>query len=73
MGYPSTVNRSMPNALETHGVTDYSLVYAYHANETDTWKGATPPMCLGTILLEVTPGWAYWIKVTATSIWDVER
>ena len=72
MGYPSTVNRSMPNALETHGVTDYSLVYAYHANETDTWKRYAPDVP-GNDLLEVTPGWAYWIKVTATSIWDVER
>jgi hypothetical protein len=28
VGYPSTVNHSMPDALRTYGVTDYSLVYA---------------------------------------------
>jgi hypothetical protein len=72
VGYPSIVNRSMPSALETHGVTGYSLVYAYHANETDTWKRYAPDVP-GNDLLEVIPGWAYWIKVTETSIWDVER
>jgi hypothetical protein len=71
VGYPSDENRGMPEALATHGVTDYSLVYAYHADETDTWKRYAPGVP-GNDLLELTPGWGYWIKVSATSTWDVE-
>jgi hypothetical protein len=70
VGYPSDENRSMPEALETHGVTDYGLLYAYHANETDTWKRYAPGVP-GNDLLTVAPGWGYWIKIAATSTWDV--
>jgi hypothetical protein len=71
VGYPSVQNRSMPEALTTHGVTDYSLVYAYHANDADTWKRYAPGVP-GNDLLELAPGWGYWIKVGTTSTWDVE-
>jgi uncharacterized repeat protein (TIGR02543 family) len=71
VGYPSVVNRSMPEALETHGVTAYALVYAYHADDADTWKRYAPGVP-GNDLLEVAPAWAYWIKVTNPSTWVVE-
>jgi uncharacterized repeat protein (TIGR01451 family) len=70
VGYPSIVNRSMPDALTLHGVTAYNLVYAYHANETDTWKRYAPGVP-GNDLLELAPAWAYWIKVSAISTWEV--
>jgi hypothetical protein len=68
VGYPSDENRSMPGALTSHGVSDYSLVYAYHADETDTWKRYAPGVP-GNDLLELTPGWGYWIKVSAPNTW----
>jgi hypothetical protein len=71
VGYPSDETRGMPEALETHGVTAYTLVYAYHANDSDTWKRYAPGVP-GNDLLELAPGWGYWIKVSAPSIWDVE-
>jgi PKD repeat protein len=71
VGYPSDETRSLPEALETHGVTAYTLVYAYHANDSDTWKRYAPGVP-GNDLLEVAPGWGYWIKVGTTSTWDVE-
>jgi hypothetical protein len=66
VGYPSVVNRSMPDALSTHGVTDYSLVYAYHADDADTWKRYAPDVP-GNDLSELAPGWGYWIKVSEAS------
>jgi hypothetical protein len=71
VGYPSDENHSMPEALEAHGVTVYSLVYAYHADDADTWKRYAPGVP-GNDLLELAPAWAYWIKVGTTSTWDVE-
>ena len=40
VAYPSVADRQLPAALSDHGVgTDFSLVYAYHANDTaDPWK-----------------------------------
>ena len=39
VGYPSAVDRALPDALSDHGVgTNFSLVYAYHANDADPWK-----------------------------------
>jgi len=68
VGYPSAVNRLIPSALTDHGVTDYTLVYAYHANETDTWKRYAPDVPVND-LLELVPGWSYWIKVSAPNTW----
>jgi hypothetical protein len=71
VGYPSDETRGMPEALTSHGVSDYSLVYAYHANDADTWKRYAPGVP-GNDLLELAPGWGYWIKVGTTSTWHVE-
>jgi hypothetical protein len=75
VAYPSSVNRPLPDALRDHGVgTDFSLVYAYHANDTaDPWKlfdrlGAS----YANDLKQLTPGWGYWIKVNADKNWSVK-
>jgi hypothetical protein len=74
VGYPSDENRGMPEALTDHGVSDYSLVYAYHANDPsvppDPWKRYAQGVP-GNDLLELAPGLGYWIKVEANDIWDV--
>jgi uncharacterized protein YjiK len=70
VGYPSDENRGMPDALEAHGVEEYSLVYAYHADDTDTWKRYAPGVP-GNDLLELAPGWGYWIKVSVEHTWTV--
>jgi hypothetical protein len=49
---------------------DFSLVYAYHADEADTWKRYAPGVP-GNDLLELAPGWAYWIKVGSAGTWTV--
>jgi hypothetical protein len=74
VGYPSYVNRSLPNALSDNGAgTDFSLVYAYHASETaDPWKlfDRTSPVWAND-LTELAPGWGYWIKVSVPHSWSV--
>jgi uncharacterized repeat protein (TIGR02543 family) len=71
VGYPSAVNRSLPSALADHGVTAYTLVYGYHANDADTWKRYAPGVP-GNDLLELAPGWGYWIKISAPGTWQVD-
>jgi len=75
VAYPSMSDQAMPGVLEVHGVgTDYSLVYAYHANDpADPWKlydRSAPPFLND--LAQLTPGWGYWIRVSADHNWDVE-
>ena len=74
VGYPSAVNGSLPSVLRDHGVgTDYTLVYAYHANDlNDPWKLYDPngfPFLND--LQQMSAGWGYWIKVTADHTWNV--
>jgi hypothetical protein len=75
VAYPSAEDGALPAALVDHGVgTDFSIVYAYHANDTaDPWKlfGRTVPAWAND-LTELEPGWGYWVKVTADHTWDVE-
>jgi hypothetical protein len=75
VGYPSSVNHTLPDVLSLHGVgTDFSLVYAYHASDTaDPWKmfdRTAPPYAND--LGEMTAGSGYWVKVTAGHTWEVE-
>ena len=69
VGYPSNTNRDLPGAITAAS----TLVYAYHASDTsDTWKlfdRSVPPLLND--LKEMTPGWGYWIFVTADSTWSV--
>jgi peptidoglycan/xylan/chitin deacetylase (PgdA/CDA1 family) len=73
VGYPASVNRALPGALSGQGVT---LVYAYHAVDTaDPWKlydyGQGGGM--GNDLLELTPGWGYWVQATTATTWHVSN
>ncbi len=75
VAYPSIAGRSLPGVLQDHGVgTDFSLVYAYDANDiNDPWKlfdrTALPFL---NDLTELLPGWGYWINVSADNTWDVQ-
>jgi hypothetical protein len=75
VAYPSGANRSLPTALSNNGVsTDFSLVYAFHANDvTDPWKLFNRTgMPYANDLQQLTPGWGYWVKVTASHTWSVQ-
>jgi hypothetical protein len=75
VGYPSAVNSAdLPAALVSHGVgTDFSLIYAYHAYDTDLWKlFYRTGIPIANDLKFLSPGWGYWIKVSVTHTWDVE-
>jgi hypothetical protein len=77
VGYPSAVNGDLPGVLEDHGVgTDFSLVYAYHADDTtDPWKlfdrvawGLGFPQDL----TDLSAGWGYWVRVNVDDhTWNV--
>ena len=75
VGYPSEANSTLPDALEDHGVgTDFSLIYAFHANDpADPWKlfDRTGPDWVND-LTELSPGWGYWVKVSADHTWSVD-
>jgi hypothetical protein len=72
VGYPSQTNLVLPDVFSLHGVgTDFSLVYAYHANETDVWKKYDRTAPFGNDLTELVPGWGYWVKVGGDHTWDV--
>jgi hypothetical protein len=74
VGYPSAVNRPLPDVLRDHGVgIDYSIVYANHAADTaDPWKlyERTGPAWVND-LTEFAPGWGYWVRATANNTWSV--
>ena len=74
VAYPSAVNGTLPDVLIDHGVgTDFTLVYAYHADEpADPWKifDRNAP-AFANDLTQLTPGWGYWIKVSADHTWNV--
>jgi VCBS repeat-containing protein len=73
VGYPSRTNLALPDAFSLHGVsTDFSLVYAYHANDTgDPWKKYDRTASIGNDLLELAPAWGYWVKVGSAHTWGV--
>jgi hypothetical protein len=75
VGYPSAGAGTLPDVLRDHGVgDDFSLVYAYHADDVqDPWK-LFDPNAPGYVndLTEMTPGWGYWIYVTADHTWQVD-
>ena len=75
VAYPSGADRVLPEALSSNGVgTDFSLVYAYHASAaSDPWMlfGQTAPIWAND-LTELSPGWGYWVKVSADHAWSVK-
>ena len=72
VGFPAAANLALPGALSAHGVdTDFTLVYAYHASETDTWKKFDRTASIGNDLSVLSPDYGYWVKVGGDHIWDV--
>ncbi len=72
VGYPSMDPVTLPGALSDNGVTDYSMVMAFHANETEPWKTYDPVApSYANNLIEITPNWGYWINVSSDSTWTI--
>jgi len=74
VGYPSALNRPLPDALRDHGVgSSFSLVYAHHASDTgDPWKIFDPAAPgWANDLTELAPGWGYWVMVSGDPTWIV--
>ena len=75
VGYPSQVDRALPTALSANGLeTEFTLVHAYHAlDSSDPWKlfDRSSPTYVND-LSSMTPGWGYWIFVTADADWEVD-
>jgi len=72
VGYPSQTTRPIAEALGSID-TKYDLIYAYHASDTaDPWKKYNPaaPSFLND-LVEMEPGWGYWIRVSEDCTWSV--
>lgn len=75
VAFPAAANGSLPDVLSGNGVgIDFTLVYTYHANEpSDPWKlfdRLSPPFAND--LSQLTPGWGYWVKVSADHTWTID-
>jgi hypothetical protein len=72
VGYPSSVNRTLPEALSDHGVGAFTLVYAYRPSDLiDPWKLFDRAATYSNDLTELAPGWGYWIQTPITNTWMV--
>lgn len=73
IGWPSDGSLVLPDALTDIGA-NYRLIMAYHANETtDPWKLFDPEAPgYANDLLEMAPGWGYWINMTAEDILSID-
>ena len=73
VGYPYTTALALPEAFSLHGVgSDFGLVYAYHASDTPQWKKFDPSAPIyANSLLQLEPGYGYWIQVGGNHSWDV--
>ena len=67
VGYPSATVRTLPDAITAQS----TMVYAYHAAETNPWSLFDRSQPFGNTLTSLTPGWGYWIFVTADNTWSV--
>jgi hypothetical protein len=73
VGFPSASAKALPEVLSTNGVgTAYSLVYTYQAGYADPWLmfDRLAPSWVND-LSTLSPGWGYWVQVTAPVIWSV--
>jgi hypothetical protein len=74
VGYPSTAILPLPDAFSLHGVgQDFTLVLGYHAADTPQWSkfDLLAPAYANT-LLQLEPGYGYWIEVGGTHTWEVD-
>ena len=73
VSFPSSTSQPLPEALSLHGANDLGLlIFSYRAGDADVWKmyDRTAP-AYANDLSSLTPGWGYWIKVTADWDWEV--
>jgi hypothetical protein len=72
VGYPAAQSQILPNALTTNGITDYNMVMAYQAPESEPWLIFDPsaPSYVND-LTEMAPGWGYWVEVNSSGTWDL--
>jgi hypothetical protein len=73
VGLPASANLALPDAFSLHGVgSDFSLVYTYHASDADQWKkfDQSAPV-FANDLLELAPGYGYWVKAGSSHTWSV--
>jgi hypothetical protein len=71
IGYPKSVDVAPATVFASLGA-NYSLVYAYHAADSDHWKlydKSAPAFANDLTLMQ--PGWGYWIKVSANGTVDI--
>jgi Bacterial Ig domain/PKD domain len=73
VGYPSRTNLDLPAAFSGHGLSNFSLAFAYHASDTgDPWKKFDPNMPIElNDLKALAPGWGYWVDVNTATTWNV--
>jgi hypothetical protein len=74
VGYPKSASGALPGILSSNGVDEAGLlVYAYHAADTaDPWKlYDRTGVAFANDLTTLTPGWGYWVKVSAAHTWSV--
>jgi len=75
VGFPSAGSVVMPQAMEENGVSRgaYNLVYTYHAADGgDQWKiYDTDAPDFANDLVNLNPGYGYWIYVFGDPIWTV--
>jgi hypothetical protein len=70
VGYPAITNRDLPGAIPAV----VNEIYAYHPGDTlDPWKLFDRDFPIPELndLTSMTPGWGYWMFVTADSTWNV--
>ena len=74
VGFPSSTDVDLPEALSDHGVgiDEFTLVYAYHANDADAWKlfDVDSPSWANDLDF-LSPGWGYWVKVDVNTDWSI--
>jgi len=72
IGYPSGDDDEIPGALDDID-EDYSLILAYHADDTDDpWKLYDPDAPgYANDLDAMAPGWGYWIYITSPGTWSI--
>ncbi len=73
VGFPSAGSLALPGAFSSHGVTGFTLVYAYHASDTaEPWKKFDPAgPSFANNLITLDTGYGYWVKVGSNCTWDV--
>jgi len=72
VGYPAVDPQALPSALENNGVSDYIMVMAHQRPDSEPWKIYDPSApAYANDLLEMTPGWGYWIEANTESTWNI--